>query len=315
MAKKRNRDNRRVQSPAPTYGGNRAASIYHSDDEFIGDEPQDFPLVESTSHLTGEVFDPMAHLEQEQPEEFEGEAQDNQEDAQIVGEGGQQAESISDPRFEGKSPEEILKSYKELEAKFNERNDELGNYRKMFDQHVQQQAFQQNQPPTPDPRKSEKENQELLEEMLANPQAFLQRVEQRVFNNLGNLAARNEMTSVMQKHKDVLSSNDFQKWLVSNVPRKVAELADNDPQAFNMIVNLYKNNTAPQQVAQQAQEQAVTRRRVAENAAGIPSGGTVRAKPVYTRRMIQDMMMNDPKKYELLYPDILQAYKEGRVKQ
>lgn len=310
MAKKSKRDNRsRVQSPAPAAMENRAASMNLSDSN-EQDGPEEFPMVESANHLTGEIFDPMALTEQEGLEETTEEVAEETVEEIVE----TKPDSINDPRFEGKSPEDILKSYKELENKFNERNDELGNYRKMFDQHVQKSFTQQPQQPQVDPKLSEKKNQELLEEMLANPQAFVQKIEQRIYNNLGSMASQHEMKNMMHKNQDTLSSPDFKSWLVNNVPQHIAQLADNDPKTFNWIISTYKNNTAPQAAAIQASEQAVTRRRVAENAAGIPTGGTVRSKPIYTRSSIMKMMRENPAEYERLQGDIMLAYKEGRVK-
>ena len=48
--------------------------------------------------------------------------------------------------------------------------------------------------------------------------------------------------------------------------------------------------------------------------AKIASSSAISSEKVYSRSAIRDMMLNRPSEYARLYDDILQAYKEGRVK-
>lgn len=306
MARSR-RENQR-EMPTNTARGNVARQMETPD--AVDFSTTGFPMVETGDHLTGELFDPMAQTEESNDEPQIENADNQQLEAAPVAEAGQP--QIDDPRFAGKDPVEILKSYKELEKKFHERDEEIGNYRKMFDQQVQQnfnKPAQQVKQPV-----DEKENQKLLEEMLANPQGFMQKVEQRILGNLGSLAAQHELQAIQAKHKEITSQPEFKEWLINTVPMHIAQLADNDPKTYNWIVNQYQSAKAPQKAAASAREEATIKRRVAENAAGLPTATAPRGKQVYTRSSIMKLMRENPAEYERLQPDIMQAYREGRVK-
>jgi hypothetical protein len=313
---KGNRSGNQQVSQSVTNMGNNAKQIIFTGEEKTQDA-MSFPLVETGDHITGEAYDPLAQREDDITEaeglEIKPEAQENpQVEAVPVGENPEPKYSIDDPRFKDKEPTDILKSYHELERKFKERDDELGNYRKMFDQHVQSTFAKKEDPKQPPV--DDRENQKLLEEMLSNPQAFVQKVEQRVLGQLNNIAAQYEMQAVQAKTRDVITSPEFKQWLTQNVPYPIAQMADQDPATYNWIINHYKSFQAPKQAISNAKEEAIIKRKVVDHAAGLPSSAPSRSKPVYTRSSIMKLMRENPAEYERLQEDIMLAYKEGRVK-
>lgn len=224
----------------------------------------------------------------------------------------------TDPRFKDKTPDDVFDSLKNAEQLNGRMGDELGRYRKMFDQKILEGATPKEAAKEVEQetgrKLSEEDRTKLVNEMLLEPDKFVNRIltdaEQRVVNRLSNAAKETTVQQAFQKHATTLNNPDFQKWLVATVPQNVFNVAAQDPAALDYIVNQFSATSKPQEVTKPAE-----RRIPVGTAQGIRSQGSPSVSPViFSRYELSKLMDKDPQKYAALQPEIIKAYQEGRVK-
>lgn len=231
-------------------------------------------------------------------------------------------DEVDDPRFKGKSKAEIYKAYQNLERLKGEHDSELGNYRRLFMEGVLKPQFEKPAAPeTPAPAATT--DTDLLNEMLTNPSQFQKKTvaqaKQELFNELTGAAKLNEILQAKAAKQAVIDTPEFVNWLTSNVPQHVAAAADMDPATFNFIMKSYEtfSGTAQNPAAQAKPTEPQPDRRVPIGpAAGVPAASaTPGTKPViFKQSELAEMMLYRPEEYARRQPEILAAYREGRIK-
>jgi len=229
-----------------------------------------------------------------------------------------ESEELPD-KYAGKSASEIAKMHQEAEKLLGRQSSEVGELRKIVDDFVKTQLETQKQSP-----QAQTETEEI--DFFDDPDAYIERKlashpkmkEAEQYNQQAKQAAI--LSKLQQDHPDyqtILQDEKFAEWIMaSNVRKDLYSRADQqfDYDAANELLSLWKER---QNIVKQTEEvQKQDRKNQAKAAStGKSSGsGEAPARKIYRRADIIKLMQTDPKRYQLLSDEIMQAYAEGRVR-
>ena len=223
-------------------------------------------------------------------------------------------------KYRGKSAADIAKMHRELESRLGQQSQEVGELRRAFDDMVKNSIEAQNST-TPEP--------EAVEDVdfFADPSAAVKRA---IENHpslkqaqavAAEMAKSQALAKLQAKHPDmneIISDEDFRQWVSGSTFRQqMYKQADQgyDFEAANELLTLYKDRKGvvkqTKQVEKVAQKQAVKK---ASTGSSRTAAAGKSPKKTYRRADIIELMKTNPKRYEALSDEIMQAYAEGRVK-
>jgi len=233
----------------------------------------------------------------------------------------QSEEKVVPPKFQGKSVDEILQSYQNLEQQYGKQGNELGELRKLADSLIQKNLQEAQNTPV-----QEQERQLSEDDFLANPVDSVRKIVEEAIQPIkGALQQTNTdttMSRLQAKHPDVeaiVKDLDFQKWVMESVPRQdmwqKASAGD-----FNYADELFSQYKSLHGIKMEQQKEIARTEKERElNAAtavasGASQDAVSKGKPTYKRSELIRLQLEDPRRYADLQPEIYQAYKEGRVR-
>ena len=260
-----------------------------------------------------------ATLIDERPEEeLEATDQLDTEDTVETPEEQPQAESELPEKYQGKSVEDLVQMHQELERFTGKQSTEVGELRKLVDNHIQTQLVNQ---PAPQQQQQEDDTDFFIDPTTAvnraidnhpkikEAQAYTQQYKQQA--TLAQLKSKHpEMENILQDPK-------FAEWIKgSKVRTQLFVQADQqyDYDAANELFSLWKErNQVVQQTAQAEREARKSSVKTAStgNARGTAEGSR---RKVYRRADIIKLMRTDPERYQSMSDELLKAYSEGRVR-
>lgn len=225
-------------------------------------------------------------------------------------------------KFRGKTVDEIVDSYTNLEQQYGRQGNELGELRKLADSLIQKNLSE-----TSSQRAESLEKEVLSEEdFFTDPVTAVRRVVEEalepVKQNLGQTQLDSTVQKLQAKHPDleaIVNDSSFQNWVLASTPRQeMWTRASNGD--FDYADELFSQYKAVNQVSVQAkreQDEAVKEEEL--KAATTVSAGSSRdagsmGKPIYKRSELIRLRMNDPQRYQDLHTEIMQAYTDNRVR-
>jgi hypothetical protein len=225
-------------------------------------------------------------------------------------------------KFRGKTVDEIVDSYTNLEQQYGRQGNELGELRKLADSLIQKNLSE-----TSSQRAESLEKEVLSEEdFFTDPVTAVRRVVEEalepVRQNLGQTQLDSTVQKLQAKHPDleaIVNDSSFQNWVLASTPRQeMWTRASNGD--FDYADELFSQYKAVNQVSVQAkreQDEAVKEEEL--KAATTVSAGSSRdagsmGKPIYKRSELIRLRMNDPQRYQDLHTEIMQAYTDNRVR-
>jgi hypothetical protein len=225
------------------------------------------------------------------------------------------ADEIPD-KYKGKDIREIVTMHQEAEKLIGKHSGEVGELRSMVDGYIKTNLQAANPPAEPEPEVDFFEDPEtaVSNAIQRHPDVVAARTESQ--KNRQATA----FTQLQAKHPDmgeVLQDPAFGEWVQgSRVRTELFQRADRDYDfdCADDLITQYKNRVS---VVQQAQQAEQTQRQQTVKAAQTGSGSgsnTAGAKRIYRRADIIKLMKTDPDRYEALSPEIMEAYRTGRVK-
>ena len=235
-------------------------------------------------------------------------------------EGPEEHEDLPE-KYKGKSAAELARMHQNLEQLMGKQSSEVGELRKAVDNLVQQNLTSQQQAATaPEPEFDDTE-------FFTNPaEAVRKLIAQDPTPQSAQVAAA-EMSkqpaaaALKNAHPDMDSSlkdSSFHDWInASKIRTEMFRKADQqyDYEQANELFALWKDRAKvvkqTERVERVAKKQEIKRASTG-SARANPEGKAV--KKVFRRRDIIDLMQRDPKRYEAMQGEIMQAYQEGRVK-
>ena len=221
-------------------------------------------------------------------------------------------------KYQNKSLQEVVHMHQEAEKLLGKQSSEVGELRKVVDDHIQTQLAQQQAPV--------QQQEEDDTDFFVDPQAAVSRaIENHPSIREANQVTQNykkqtALSQLQSKHPDmntIIQDANFAEWIKgSKIRTQLFVQADQkyDYDAADELFSLWKEraSVAEQTVAveKQARKQQVKSASTG-NARGTGQGSR---KKVYRRADIIKLMNTDPDRYAALSEEIFQAYADGRVK-
>jgi hypothetical protein len=227
-------------------------------------------------------------------------------------------------KYRGKSVADIARMHQELEQKFGQQGNEVGELRKTLDQYILSRLQDGD-------TKQDVEPDVTDDDFFSSPKEAVSKYLNKdpEIQRLKEAAARAEqaalVTELKNKHGDfeqVLQDKGFQDWVKgSKLRQRLLVEADRnyDVEAADELFSEWKTLQKGKQEATNTTVEAEKQARV--NEIKKASTGTARgnsagrsSKKVYRRQDIVELMRDNPRRYEALAADIRKAYEEGRVR-
>lgn len=220
-------------------------------------------------------------------------------------------------KYRGKSPAELARMHQEAEKLLGKQSQEVGEYRKLFDQHVQGQLSQVNQQQEPEEEVDFFEDPDTAVSRAIERHPTVQRANQTAEEYQKQMATQ-RLQAAHPDAGEILRDDKFKEWVESTPLRK--NLYDTANQQYNPdlaseLLTLYKERA--ESVKQVAQAEETERKRQVQRASTGNTGGASQGgsgKRIYRRTDIIKLMKQDPDRYESLSGEIMKAYQEGRVR-
>jgi len=258
--------------------------------------------------IDDESFDPtLDTITDEQPQETPVQEQPQE----VV-----EVENVVPDKYKGKAFEDIVKMHQEAEKMIGRQAQEVHEVRSLADQLLKRQLES-------DKAVTVESAPEV--DFFENPQDSIKRA---IENNPAVIEAKQanlelkRMKTAQQlasKHPDfgtIANDTGFQEWVKAS-PIRLSLYAKADAEfdfsSADELLSTYKElkqvrNNNVQETGKKQQAQAL-------RAAGVDTSGSGEvAKKVYRRADLIRLKMTDPDRYELLQPEIMAAYQQGRVK-
>ena len=221
-------------------------------------------------------------------------------------------------KYQNKSLQEVVQMHQEAEKLLGKQSSEVGELRKVVDDHIQTQLAQQQAPVQ---QQEEDDTDFFVDPKTAVSRAIDNHPSIREANQVTqNYKKQTALSQLQSKHPDmntIVQDANFAEWIKgSKIRTQLFVQADQqyDYDAADELFSLWKEraSVAEQTVAveKQARKQQVKSASTG-NARGTGQGSR---KKVYRRADIIKLMNTDPDRYAALSEEIFQAYADGRVK-
>jgi len=259
-------------------------------------------------------------IDERQEEEQESTTQELEQDTVETPEEEQpQQEPELPEKYKGKSVEDLVQMHQELEKFSGKQSTEVGELRRLVDDHIQTQLVAQQAP-------QQQQQQDDDVDFFVDPKTAVSRaidnhpkiLEAQAYTEQAKKQAT--LAQLQQRHPDmeaVLQDPKFAEWIKgSKVRTQLFVQADQmyDYDAANELFSLWKEkNQVVQQTAQaeKAARKSAVKSANTGNARGTGEGSR---RKVYRRADIIKLMRTDPERYQSMSDELLKAYAEGRVK-
>lgn len=244
---------------------------------------------------------------------IEEQSQQVQEQEEVVQE-TQQEDDIPE-KYKGKDVKEIIRMHAEAEKLIGRQGSEVGELRKIVDEFIKAQTSTKQQQP------------DVVEEIdfFANPeQAVAKAIEnhpkiKQAEQAALQMKAAETINMLKQNHPDFMQTVEdpaFQNWVAASRirTRLFAEANAYDYDSADELLSTWKERNQAAQATVAAEK--TDRQRQLKAAAAVPAQGSDEApsKKIYRRADIIRLMQTDPDRYDLMQPEIMAAYAEGRVR-
>jgi len=262
--------------------------------QLLDERPEEEPI-ETTQELTNNSIE---NPEEEQPQEPEFDLPE---------------------KYRGKSVEELVQMHQELEKFSGKQSTEVGELRRLVDEHIQTQLSTQQAP-----QQQQQEDDDV--DFFVDPQSAVNRAisnhpkirEAEAYTQQARQQAT--LSQLKSNHPDmesILQDPKFAEWIKgSKVRTQLFVQADQgyDYDAAHELFSLWKERN--QVVQQTANVEKQARKNTLKSASTGNARGTAEGsrKKVYRRADIIKLMRTDPERYQSLSDELLKAYAEGRVR-
>jgi hypothetical protein len=233
-----------------------------------------------------------------------------------------QPESIIPEKFAGKSTEELVEMYQNVEKMMGKQASEVGEQRKLI------QSLMESQNRAAEATPNVEEATSFDDDFYTDP---TRAVNKAIENHPDLVEARKERKIQQQQHQvgvlekaypdwqDRVASKEFQDWVgSSDIRQEMFKKADSDYrpdyaiELFDMFdkVNMIDRTKEVQKAESQKRDKALKATTTETRSTSESIGG----KKVYRRADLINLQVTDPNRYASLSDEIQSAYAEGRVK-
>jgi len=222
-------------------------------------------------------------------------------------------------KFRGKSFEDVVEAYTNLEKEHGRKANEVGELRKLTDEILKKQLEEAQTP-------KETVQEDLgFDDLVDNPAEAIDKALNKnprlkaMEETLNRERAEKAAQVVKAAHEDaeeLVRSTEFNSWLRESPVRAniLLQARDSfDAAAMNDLLTLYK--TTRQSAVEDAKTARDTKAKADLKRAAVEKGSPRSAKKkVYKRSELIQLRINNPNKYDAMAEEIRQAYAEGRVR-
>ena len=225
-------------------------------------------------------------------------------------------------KFAGKSTEEIINSYQNLEKEMGRKAQEVGELRKLSDSFLQAEVARQGNPQAESSVTQEEQGMDFFDDPNA---AVNQAIEnhpkfqefQKYQQQQVQASAKKHLEQTHPDFGDVVKDTKFQDWVKgSPIRMQLFQAADSyNYDAANELLNNWKDRSMvskTQEVTQQQASERESKLKSATTESRSASGSTSGGKSFRRADLIR-LKMEDPAKYDSLQSEIYSAYADGRV--
>lgn len=226
-------------------------------------------------------------------------------------------EKVIPDKYKDKSLEDIVKMHQEAEKMIGRQAQEVHEVRSLADQLLKRQLESDSKVQTVEstPEVDFFENpQDSIKRAIENNPAVLEAKQANL--ELKRMKTAQQLASKHPDFGSIANDTGFQEWVKAS-PIRLSLYAKADAEfdfsSADELLTTYKElkqvrNNNVQETGKKQQAQAL-------RAAGVDTSGSGEvAKKVYRRADLIRLKMTDPDRYELLQPEIMAAYAQGRVK-
>ena len=228
-------------------------------------------------------------------------------------------------KFAGKSVEDIVKSYQNLEQELGRKSQEIGELRSLSDSFLKAE-ISRNDPQTSQATQNSNNN-ETEEDFFEDPNKAVNSLIEKhpKFQEFQKFQAQQkQQTSKAQLEQthpdyvDIVQDAKFQDWVqASKFRTNLFQEADSyNYDAADELLTHWKERSMIDKTAEVKQEQAETRKKALKTGkteSKVSSESTA-GKKTYRRADLIRLKTTDPQRYADLADEIYNAYAEGRVK-
>ena len=227
-------------------------------------------------------------------------------------------------KFSGKSVEDIVKSYQNLEQELGRKSQEIGELRNLSDSFLKAE-ISRNGPQTS--QANENSNNETEDDFFEDPSKAVNSLIEKHprFQEFQEFQAKQSQdTSKVQLEQthpdyiDIVQDTGFQDWVkASKFRTNLFQEADKyNYEAADELLTHWKERSMIDKTAEVKQEQANSRKKALKTGKteSRSSSDSTAGKKTYRRADLIRLKQNDPNRYADLADEIFNAYAEGRVK-
>ena len=227
-------------------------------------------------------------------------------------------------KFSGKSVEDIVKSYQNLEQELGRKSQEIGELRSLSDSFLKAE-ISRNEPQTS--QATQNSNNETEEDFFEDPNKAVNSLIEKhpKFQEFQQFQAQQQQnTSKAQLEKthpdyvDIVQDAKFQDWVqASKFRTNLFQEADSyNYDAADELLTHWKERSMIDKTAEVQEQQKATRKKAlktGKSESKVSSESTA-GKKTYRRADLIRLKTQDPQRYADLADEIYAAYAEGRVK-
>lgn len=222
-------------------------------------------------------------------------------------------------KFEGKTLEDVVEAYTNLEKEHGRKSNEVGELRKLTDDILRQQAAPTVEPPeyineSVDELDFYEDPNAAVDKALAN-NPRLRRIEEQMLKDV-QTQSHAELIALHSDADEVVASDGFNTWVQGSSGRlKMLQDAHNnhDVSLASDIIDMYK--TTATDVSQEARDVRDANASDGLKAVSMESGSpAISTGNVYRRADLIRLKVEQPARYASMADEIRQAYADGRVK-
>ena len=226
-------------------------------------------------------------------------------------------------KFAGKSVEDIVKSYQNLEQELGRKSQEIGELRSLSDSFLKAE-ISRNEPQTS--QATQNSNNETEEDFFEDPSKAVNSLIEKhpKFQEFQQFQSQQQQqTSKAQLEKthpdyiDIVQDSGFQDWVQASKFRTdlFKEADAYNYEAADELLTHWKERSVIDKTAEVKEQQAATRKKALKSSKTESRGSSESAgKKTYRRADLIRLKTTDPQRYADLADEIYSAYAEGRVK-
>lgn len=211
-------------------------------------------------------------------------------------------------KYRDKSQAELVRELEGLQKRFDHQGNEVGQLRRL----VEQATMQQPQAPAGPPEDFDPYEPSNIEQLIDRKIAPLIQAHQQG----AEIAFKNRMDNEHPGWQEIASAKDFQDWVAESQVR--VQLFQNangaDFKSASELLNTWNEVTATKAATDFEREDAVKQDRQLRAATTEKGSRGIDGRKTLKRADLIELKRTNPERYEALADDILDAYRQGRVK-